>query len=378
MRIAAYVHMQRTLLGRNPTGVAKHINHMVPRLARMPGVELTVVSCQEDLEHGAIPADSPLRRLPLRPISWKRKLVELSWLFLNRPKVERWCGDVDWIYCPAEAYVAARTARRAVAIHGIDWFEPDVPWYNDADTVKDRRAWKTRFARFKSDVELLLPVSQFLAGRLTALFSISPDHMRVVNNGVEDAYYAPGPLSDHWKKITSGRPYVLAVGGLTRRKGAECILNVARELSRRNSEVRVLVAGNGEPQFDAEAKQLDNVVMCGYVSVSTGLPELLRAAVALCYPSRYDTFGIPITEAMAAGTPAIVSHYAALPEIAGVAGIVVDPLQPAAIASVIDNLAADNGLRQKHIAAGRRRAELFRWDVCAQQAHAAMRDYCRE
>jgi glycosyltransferase involved in cell wall biosynthesis len=374
MRIAAYVHMQRTLIGRNPTGVAKHINHMVPRLARLPGVDLTVLSANEDLENGQIPTDSPLRGLPIRPITWKRKFVELSWLFLNRPKAERWSGDTDWVYCPAEAYVATKQARRAVAIHGIDWFEPDVPWYNEQDTINERRAWKSRFGRFKSDVELLLPVSQFLAGRLTALFGIPPEHMRVVNNGVEDAYYNPGALPDKWSQIVAGRPYALAVGGLTRRKGAECILNVARELQKHKSEVRVLVAGNGEPQFDAAAAELSNVVMCGYVGVDTGLPELLRASVALLYPSRYDTFGIPIAEAMAAGTPAVVSHHAACPEIAGEAGIVVNPEQPNSIAEVIDNLARDESLRQKHIAAGGRRAEFYRWDACAQQAYTSMKE----
>lgn len=375
MRIAAYVHMQRTLIGRGPTGVAKHIIHMVPRLARMPGVELTVLSANEDLEHGQIPTDSPLRGLPIRPITWKRKIVELSWLFLNRPQVERWSGDVDWVYCPAEAYVAAKRARRAVAIHGIDWFEPDVPWYNEHDTVTDRRAWKSRFARFRSDVELLLPVSQFLAGRLTALFGIPPERMRMVNNGVEDAYYNPGALPETWSQLVAGRPYVLAVGGLTRRKGAECTLNVARELKKRGSDVRILVAGRGEPQFDAAAAELSNVVMCGYVGVDTGLPELLRASVALLYPSRYDTFGIPIAEAMAAGTPVIVSHHAACPEIAGEAGIVVKPDQPAAIAEAIDKLAADEILREKYIAAGRLRAELYRWDACARQAFAAMKEF---
>jgi glycosyltransferase involved in cell wall biosynthesis len=375
MRVAAYVHMQRTLIQRGPTGVAKHINQMVPRLARLPGVDLSVVAVNEDLEAGQIPIDSGLHGMPIRSIPWSRKFVELSWLFLNRPKVERWSGDVHWVYCPAEAYVATKRARRAVAIHGIDWFEPDVPWYNEADTIKDRRAWKSRFARFKSDVELLLPVSQFLAGRLTALFGITPECMRVVNNGVEDSYFAPSQLNKQLTKVIGGRPFVVAVGGLTRRKGAEYVLKVANALQRRNSKVQVLIAGNGEPQFDAAAAAQGNIVMCGYVGVDTGLPALLRSSVALLYPSRYDTFGIPIAEAMAAGTAVIVSHHAACPEIAGEAGIVVDPNQSDAIADIIDNLAQNDNLRQKHIAAGRLRAERYRWNVCAQAAYDAMKDF---
>ncbi len=375
MRIAAYVHMQRTLLARNPTGVAKHINHMVPRLAKMPGVELTVASSQEDLEHGAIPADSPLRGLPLRPISWKRKLVELSWLFLNRPKVERWCGDVDWIYCPAEAYVAARRAKRAVTVHCVNWFESELPWYGHADTVQGRRSFAPRFRRLASDVELVLPVSEFLATRLTALFGIAPKLMRIVGNGVEDAYYTPDALSERWRAIVAGQPYVIVIGGLTRRKGGACIIEVARELLLRKSEVRIFVAGANEQLYDGPAAELSNIKMLGYVGVDTGLPELLRASTALLFPSRYETFGIPAAEALAAGTPAIVAHYAALPEVVGNAGVIVDPEQPAAIAEIIDNLARNAILRQKYIALGTERANYFRWESCVERAYLAMKEF---
>lgn len=77
----------------------------------------------------------------------------------------------------------------------------------------------------------MLTVSQFLSDRLTDLFAIPPERLRVVGNGVEDEYYQPGPLPDRWSAATA-QPYVLAVGGLMQWKGADAVLALARELQR--------------------------------------------------------------------------------------------------------------------------------------------------
>ena len=337
---------------------------------------MSVLGAREDVEpDGSWPKTSALRGLPLTTFRWSRRFTEASWALCRWPAAERWTGPVDWVYCPADAYVATRRARLAVTIHCVDWFDPELPWYDHPDTRRQRRSLAPRFRRYCKNTTLVMPVSQFLAKRLTELIGIPPERMRVIGNGVEDNYFSAGALDETWRPVVNDRPYLIAVGGLTQRKGAEYILATARILLARRSNLQILIAGTGEPEFDAPARELSNITMLGFVGVESGLPGLIRNAVALFFPSRSETFGIPAVEAMAAGTPAVVSNNAALPEVVGDAGVVVDPNQVEAVADVLMNLERDSQLRAKLIQAGHIRAEQFRWSACVQRVAAAMREF---
>ncbi|HET7035311.1 MAG TPA: glycosyltransferase family 1 protein [Thermomicrobiaceae bacterium] len=91
------------------------------------------------------------------------------------------------------------------------------------------------------------------------------------------------------------------------------------------------------------------------------LPALYGGAAAFALPSLYEGFGMPVLEAMACGAPVVVSDRGSLPEIAGAAAEIVDPLDVAAIARGIER-ALDPASRERRVAAGRRRAAEFTWE----------------
>jgi O-antigen biosynthesis alpha-1,3-mannosyltransferase len=95
------------------------------------------------------------------------------------------------------------------------------------------------------------------------------------------------------------------------------------------------------------------------------VPVLMTSAAAFILPSFFEGFGIPVLEAMACGSPTVVSRVASLPEVVGHAGIYIDPHD---INSITDGMIeAMSPRRSRYIKLGLARAKLFSWDKCAQQ-----------
>ena len=97
------------------------------------------------------------------------------------------------------------------------------------------------------------------------------------------------------------------------------------------------------------------------------LPILINRAIALVFPSLWEGFGLPILEAMACGTPVITSNVSSMPEVAGDAAILVDPMNVSAIASAIGSILADTSLWNDLRSRGLRRAKQFSWTTTGQQ-----------
>jgi glycosyltransferase involved in cell wall biosynthesis len=122
----------------------------------------------------------------------------------------------------------------------------------------------------------------------------------------------------------------------------------------------------------AEADEPDAVVLLGPVSEER-LHLLYRAAAAFVYPSLYEGFGLPILEAMAAGTPVIAARAASIPEVLGDAGLLLDPLDARAWAEAIVSVMNDERMRERMRAAGRARAATFTWERTARETLAVYR-----
>jgi glycosyltransferase involved in cell wall biosynthesis len=366
MNVLTYLHIRRTL--GQTTGVARHAIRMVRGLVDRHGFDVHLLGSRpEHDEQRARQPDWALADRPMHTFGASRSLMEKWWYVARFPAVERYWPACEWVYVPNEAYVPVRRARLAFTVHDLDYVEPNLPWSDLPHVRKARRAWLAKLVPMCRRADVVLAVSEFTRQRVVELLKVPERKVAVVGNGVDERFFRmadlpAGPVD---------RPYLLQVGAMIDKKGAGAVLALARELAARKSPIELWVSGKIEEKFRPAVAALPNVRPLGYVS-DEELAGLLRGAVALILLSRYEGFGMPPLEAMAAGVPAIVSHHASLPEVVGDAATVVDPDRPETAADAAEQLLADAGYRATIIRRGQARVEGYRWSACVDRLARAM------
>ncbi len=173
--------------------------------------------------------------------------------------------------------------------------------------------------------------------------------------------------------------FILAVGTIEPRKNYPRLLAAYRELRARIEAPPLVIAGRPGWAYGDTLEKIRSepgVRYLGHVDEPT-LAALYESAVALAFPSLYEGFGLPLLEAMARGLPAVVGATGALPELAGDAAVLVDPEDVDAIASGLEKVLTDKGLRDRLRAASLERAKGFTWERAADLTRKALRDIAR-
>lgn len=344
--------------------MGKHIGNMTAQLSHALG-GIAHIHASDDYilaEQRGVPSVEPPDTL--RCFRLPRRVMEGAWMWSDCPPIDLFGGDQDWIYCPAEYYVARRKSRLAVTIHCDNWFNNELPWYHDKDIANTRRRRSKLYERIATNADKIFCVSEFLKQRIMRQFKVSGDKIVVIGNGVEDAFFSSLDMPDRLARVLDGSPYACIVGGLTRRKGGAANLKIMTEMAAERADFKFVIVGTSEPFFASAISNLPNVVQAGYVDIKEGLPGLLARATCLLFLSRYETFGIPAVEAMAAGTIPIVSNYGALPEVVGNLGLVLNQNQYRDVPSILKDLVyRKTNLDLKE--ALKSRAREFTWHGCA-------------
>jgi len=121
----------------------------------------------------------------------------------------------------------------------------------------------------------------------------------------------------------------------------------------------------------------DHVQFPGYVP-DDDLPALLSGASLFAFPSLYEGFGFPLLEAMACDVPVVCSNSSSLPEVAGDAALLVDPLDVDALTSAMRTALTDEAARSRLIQAGRQQIKNFSWKRAARQTLYALEEAAGE
>jgi glycosyltransferase involved in cell wall biosynthesis len=208
---------------------------------------------------------------------------------------------------------------------------------------------------------LVLTVSEFSKRELAELLGLPAERIEVVPNGVDERFSPAADAAPARERLGLERPYVLAVGTASARKGLHLLGEASRRLERAGTEL--VVAGSDRGYLrggDAVPGR-----RLGYVDDAL-LPGLYAGARALVVPSVHEGFGLPALEAMASGAPVVAAARGALPETCGDAALLVEP-EPAAFAAALERVTSDDALRERLTTAGLERAAGFTWERTARR-----------
>jgi glycosyltransferase involved in cell wall biosynthesis len=211
-----------------------------------------------------------------------------------------------------------------------------------------------------------------------SLYRVKPDLIAVIPEGVESRFGAVDHLAVAATRTRYQLPqrFVLGVGVNKPHKNLARLIEAFRTVS---SEVTLVLAGPIDPRYPTGAALAhrfglaDRVMSLGPVA-DADLPGLYAAADVFAYPSLAEGFGLPPLEAMACGTPVVCSGTTSLPEVVGDAAVLCDPLDVSSLARALNQVLADQALRQQLVEAGRRRAGQLTWERAGEATWDLYRD----
>jgi glycosyltransferase involved in cell wall biosynthesis len=309
-------------------------------------------------------------------------MIDEMWDQLHLPAVLVHLA-ADIYFNPAFGTPVLATCRRVATIH-------DVVFERHPELVEaGLRRHLQRAARFTVDhADRILTVSEFSKREIGEVYGVAPERVRVVCNGIDPRFH-PVALSPQKRasisqdlKLPQDTPFLLYVGAIEPKKNIENLLRAYAGVRERIPHRLVLAGGQGgmpwDPGLVIDGLRLaDSVRVVGYVPDEKAV-ELMNLADGFVYPSLYEGFGLPPLEAMACGTPTLVSSASSLPEVVGDGALVADPRDVEELGEGIVRLATDEGLRAELTARGRQRASQFTWERAARELLAVFAELAAE
>jgi glycosyltransferase involved in cell wall biosynthesis len=374
MHIVSYIHPIRTYLP--CTGAGRHINNTLLGLAAQENINLELLFSQQWLQADSyLDPRCPLRDIPFKTFPLPENLTERLWKIAQFPKMDRYLHrDTDWLFTPMGTYIPVSCCPVAITIYDIQAFETNLPWSNTHEHRWFKYKWSQWIYKALANYRVIFTISEFSKRRMIELLGADPRKIVVVGCGVEPQFYDIATVDRSQLVRPVDRPYTLVIGGLRSKKGGNFVINAAKGLLDRQSDLQIVIAGDSEPEYIAAASELPNLKLLGVVPDSD-LPSLLRCSSSLLFLSHYEGFGIPAIEAMAAGTPVIVSDRASLPEVVGTAGIVVKPEDTDAIVDTLIQLQENSQLRADYVQKGLERSQHYTWSRCVDLVQKAFYEY---
>ena len=359
------------LLGR-PTGVGAFCAGALGGLAALPSVDVSAFAVTWRRRHemaGLVPPGVPSRHraMPARPL-------HAAWARTSFPPVEWFIGRRDVVHGSNFVVPPSRSAARVVTVHDLTVVL--YPELCDPPTLR----FPGLVARAVDEGAWVHTPSRFVATQVVEMFSVPPERVRAVHHGIPLAPRRATPATPRPTRLPEGcHRYILAVGTVEPRKDYPLLVAAFNEIAAAHPDVALVVVGQdgwGAERFSAAVEASpwrERIVRTGYLD-DEGLDAVIRNAAVLAYPSRYEGFGFPPLQAMAAGVPVVTTTAGALPEVVGNGALLVDPGDGDGLAGALDRVLLDGTAVDELVTRGRERSRVFTWEACAEGLARLYRD----
>jgi len=330
------------------TGVARYTRELVAALLSLPTKHqflLWAGTLRQKKYFRDLSYRSPWNKAEWKIVSLPPKLVGIALNTLNIP-FETLSGSYDLLHTSDWSEPASH-APKVTTVHDLVFLK-----YPETVDPLIRATQERRLKRLKSNSTTIIADSECTKNDLVELCGISKERITVVYPGISPDYKSQSTREIERVKTKYNLPaqFILSVGTQEPRKN---LARLAEAASTLNIPL-VLVGRHGWG---------DKTQTLGFVPDSD-LPALYSAATVFAYPSLYEGFGFPVLEAMTCGTAVVTSNVSSLPELAGNAAVLADPLSVDSIKSGIEQAIKS---REKLIKLGITRAQRFTWARTAQQ-----------
>jgi glycosyltransferase involved in cell wall biosynthesis len=280
-------------------------------------------------------------------------LADLIWNRLHILPIEKLIGDIDvfhssnWAQPPTKAFTVT-------TVHDLSFLK-----YPRLTDPKVLRTQMRNLLRIKDEVERIIVPSEATKKDLVA-FGVKEERIKIIPEAAGEEF-SPRQLTEIEevkKKYRIRRKYLVTIG-VGGRKNTERLIK-AFELARAGEDLKMVLVGNPLGKI----KEDRGLIYTGSIFSDNELAILISGAEALVYPSLYEGFGLPVLQGFACGVPVVTSNISSLPEVAGEAAVLVDPLKVNEIAEGIKTaLRGKKGWSER----GLKRARDFSWKETARK-----------
>lgn len=291
---------------------------------------------------------------------------------------------VDILHCTSNTAPVWCDIPLLLTLHDIIFLEPRD---KQNKSLYQNLGWFYRrldVPRILDKCRRIITVSNFEMENIISKLNIPRERMAMIYNGYNEWFRPVEDTKEIYKNYIAEQGYFFFLGNTDPKKNTERTLVAYSKYLEQSEVKRKLLMADLDPEYlngIIERNHIENIqeniVMPGYI-VNSDLPYIYANAFGFLYTSLRESFGIPLLEAMACGTPVITSGTSSMPEIGGKDAILVNPENSNEITAMMLRLETDQAFYEQQKQIGLERAKLFSWKKTAEHLLELYQDVYQE